>query len=79
MSIESPRALVTFDPADSNADQFLVALQAKFGTRFLGAVSPGAVLVVLRSNAPDADALQILEESIGQSCPAQVGYPRLTR
>lgn len=77
--IESPYALVAFDPDDPQAGDFLLALEHKFGADFLGAVSPGAVIVLLDPAAPDDTANYIFEESYGQGCPAQVGYPFLQR
>jgi hypothetical protein len=79
MQIESPRALVTFDPDHPKGDDFVLALRAKLGSQAVGVEAPGVVVVVLRDNAPDADALFIMEESVGQDCPAHIAYPRLYR
>jgi hypothetical protein len=79
MNLEVPRALVTFDPDHPNALDLVIALEAKFGSQFLRTPFPGSAIIILRKHAPDADALLIMEETVGQDCPALICYPRLYR
>ena len=79
MKLEIPRALVTFDPTHPHAIDLVVALEAKFGPQFIATAIPGSAVIILRKQAPDADALLIMEETIGQDCPALISYPRLYR
>jgi len=79
MNLEVPRALVSFDPSHPQASDLVLALKAKFGAEFIDPGVRGSVVIILRPNAPDADALLIMEEVVGQSCPALIAYPRLYR
>jgi hypothetical protein len=79
MNLELPRALVTFDPSHPKASDLVLALKEKFNKEFVDPRIPGSVVVILRPSAPDADALLIMEEIIGQGCPGLIAYPRLYR
>lgn len=79
MNLELSRALVAFDHDHPRAADLLTALRAKFGNEFIDPGIPGSAVIILRPNAPDADALLIMEEVVGQSCPALIAYSRLYR
>jgi len=79
MNLEVPRALVSFDPSHPKASDLTLALKEKFGNEFVDPGIPGSVVIILRAEAPDADALLILEEVVGQGCPGLIAYPRLYR
>jgi hypothetical protein len=79
MNLEVPRALVSFDPSHPRAPDLVVALKAKFGNEYVDPGIQGSIVIILRANAPDADALLIMEELVGQGCPGLIAYPRLYR
>jgi hypothetical protein len=79
MDLEESRALVSFNPNHPRAADLVVALKAKFGREFVESGIPGSVIIGLHPDSPDSDALLIMEEVLGQSCPALVAYSSLYR
>ena len=79
MDLEESRALVSFNPDHSHASDLVVALKAKFGSEFVASGIPGSVIIVLHPDSPDSDALLIMEEVLGQNCPALIAYSSLYR
>lgn len=75
-TLKKNRAVVTFDPDDPDADDFMKELELAFPNR-VAPGPPGSVSVRLDPVQPDTDAGLIWQIAENENLPVLIGYPRL--